>query len=304
MKIGSWDVGLKNLSYCILEKSKINNYTILDWNNLNIVDKEPVRSCCGLLKNGKACSSKPQSSATFSNGIQYFCKKHEVLHAEIALKETAMIDNKYIYVGECGEDCSYVLKKKQIRCNKSARMKDDQGIFYCNAHAKKRQEEEKRSFRLIKLKKTNANTFPIEQLKLNLFKILDGLPQLLQVDEMIIENQPTFKNPRMKSISNALFDYFLIRGIVDKEKTKSTINLVRFMCPSNKLKVNNDNTISILSKTEDGEKYKLTKALAVQYCKQMIQDDKKHLDFLMSSKKKDDLSDCYLQGIYYLSKKN
>ena len=42
---------------------------------------------------------------------------------------------------------------------------------------------------------------------------------------VLIENQPVLRNPRMKTISETLFNYFLCRGIVDKERTKSTIKI-------------------------------------------------------------------------------
>ena len=44
----------------------------------------------------------------------------------------------------------------------------------------------------------------------------------------------------MKSISSTIYDYYLIRGIFDKEITKSKINRVKFMSPSNKLKLADD----------------------------------------------------------------
>ena len=49
------------------------------------------------------------------------------------------------------------------------------------------------------------------------------------------------------------------------------IKLVRFMCPSNKLKVNNNNTIEVFKANKDSKKkYKLTKALGIQYTKQLL----------------------------------
>lgn len=54
------------------------------------------------------------------------------------------------------------------------------------------------------------------------------------------------------------------------------------------------------------ETYKKNKFLAIKYCDYMIRDnkniDKKYHDLYDSSKKKDDLSDSYLQGIYYIDK--
>ena len=51
------------------------------------------------------------------------------------------------------------------------------------------------------------------------------------------------------------------------------------------------------------ERYKRNKWLAVKYCDYMIQEEKDEFKKLFEeSKKKDDLSDSYLQGIYYICK--
>jgi hypothetical protein len=69
---------------------------------------------------------------------------------------------------------------------------------------------------------------------------LEKRVNLLGANYVVIENQPSFKNPRMKSIAISLYDYYLIRGIIDKEITKSNIQQVKFMSPSNKLKIASD----------------------------------------------------------------
>ena len=59
-------------------------------------------------------------------------------------------------------------------------------------------------------------------------------------------------------------------------------------------------------KCEIKDKYKKTKFLGIQYCKCMIEEnkkiDQKYRDQFNESKKQDDLSDAYLQGIYWLTK--
>ena len=54
------------------------------------------------------------------------------------------------------------------------------------------------------------------------------------------------------------------------------------------------------------DKYKKTKFLGIEYCKIMIQDNEKikeeYKNLFDNSKKQDDLSDSYLQGIFWLLK--
>ena len=63
----------------------------------------------------------------------------------------------------------------------------------------------------------------IDELNYDLIKTLESYKQFIDVDIVIIENQPTLKNPKMKAISSALYNYFLIRGIFDKKINKSNI---------------------------------------------------------------------------------
>ena len=51
------------------------------------------------------------------------------------------------------------------------------------------------------------------------------------------------------------------------------------------------------------DKYKRTKYLGVKYCENMIEgDESEYIEQFNTSKKKDDLADAYLQGIYYLKR--
>ena len=175
--------------------------------------------------------------------------------------------------------------------------------YYCTSHYKSELHKKIKEFSPQPIKNLIVKKYPTAQLQLNLVKKLDALSEhfaKLHIEEVVIENQPSQKNPKMKSISNTLFDYFMIRGYVDKIH-EMDIQLVRFMCPSNKLKVNNNNTIEVFkANKDDKKKYKLTKSLGIQYTKQLLDDDTEQLEYLNLYKKKDDICDAYLQGRYYL----
>ena len=103
---------------------------------------------------------------------------------------------------------------------------------------------------------------------------------------------------------SSLYDYFLIRGIFDKKHNNSNIEKVKFMSPSNKLKVANENDTKKLVKIKGNEAktYKLTKSLSIKYCRELIEtnESNKWLDLFNNHKKKDDLADCFLQGLYFI----
>ena len=296
MKICSFDVGVKNLAYCILQKNAINKkikYKISDWSIINLLNTETF-TCQEIQKNKKACN-KPAicwGERLVDGKLMkiYYCGTH---------KHSFDVSNDVFDPCKDKEiTCDFFSSKKNSCCGKPARFYIDTNkeSGYCASHMKKYKEG-----KINKIKKTKLKSISVQTIIIRLIEKLDTLPQLLQVDKVIIENQPSIKNPRMKTIASALLTYFTMRGIIDK-KGNSQIDEVLFMCPSNKLKVDNDNTIKILSKTKENQKYKLTKSLGIKYCKQLIKHDKNNLEFLNSHKKKDDLCDSFLQGCYYLSK--
>jgi hypothetical protein len=74
---------------------------------------------------------------------------------------------------------------------------------------------------------------------------------------------------------------------------------VKFISPSNKLKVDKSVTQNKLDKAKDKkEYYDITKGLGKIYCLALIKETEKH--FLSVHEKQDDLCDCFLQGFQYL----
>ena len=91
----------------------------------------------------------------------------------------------------------------------------------------------------------------------------------------------------MKAISSTLYDYFLIRGMIDKEINDSRIQFVKYMSPSNKIKLADNNSLVKIKKEKDSSKqYKLTKSLAIQYCSKMITHMPQWVSYFENQKKK------------------
>jgi len=159
--------------------------------------------------------------------------------------------------------------------------------------------------KLKKIKNKKYNEISPQVLNEKLCRELDKMPELLDVDEVVIENQPRLMNPIMGRIASCLSTYFVIRGRIDSGKVVggregNKIN-VRNISPTNKLKIDNDRTVRIIKgQKDDKNKYKLTKALSVQYTTLLLSDKQEWLDHLKKYKKKDDLCDALLQGYYYI----
>ena len=120
--------------------------------------------------------------------------------------------------------------------------------------------------------------------------------ELKNIKHVLIENQPALKNPIMKSVQMIVYTFFIIEGIMNNNSPIENIHMVN---ARNKLKVYKGPKVPC---NKQG-KYAQNKYLSVEYTKNMIQeDDKNMIKIFEDSKKKDDLADCYLQGIYWIEK--
>ena len=170
-------------------------------------------------------------------------------------------------------------------CNKKASLQKD-NEYYCDIH------KIKGSIKLL-----TSKNYDTEEISLKLINILDTKSSLLESNYVIIENQPCLKNPKMKTIANCLYNYFLIRGKIDKK----IIENVLFISASNKLKIKGYE--SELKEENCSSKYQYYKKLAKEYCNKLIENNQVYLNIIKENKKKDDLCDCFLQGYYYIKKK-
>jgi len=282
MKIVSWDVGIKNLAYCVMEKSENNDrpYKIYNWGIINVIETFYLKC------NGKDCNKKCLYYNIIDGKQVGYCALHKRF-VNLEIPEPIKLTDK--------QECKFIGRKK---CTKQATFSINNEC-YCTQHKKSILAKITKNQTLVKYKPPNCNTIDIKKLKVNMINLLDTYKDiLLDVDHVVIENQPSLKNPKMKSVAETLYAWFLLRGQID---SPSPIKNLTYMCPSNKLKVNNDNTLCILKKSKnDTEKYKLTKQLGIIYCKQLLKNDDEHLLFLNNIKKKDDLCDAFLQGAYYI----
>jgi hypothetical protein len=223
MKILSFDVGIKNLSFCLL-----NDTVIEDWGILNI----------------------------------------------------------------CTDDiCDHCNAKTGQRCDKSVRFIDKDGFQVCMAHKKLKQYSDK------KFKKVSKKDNPMLDQGKCIVDKLQKKDDFLKVDLVVIENQPALKNPTMKSVQMIIYSYFLINGICNDI---SNIQDMKMINARNKLKAYKGPTVECDIK----DRYKKTKFLGIEYCKYMIHDslqDEQWIQLFTNSKKKDDLADAYLQGMYVLN---
>jgi hypothetical protein len=184
--------------------------------------------------------------------------------------------------------CEHVIKGKC--CESTAKkMVKETGFRLCNSHCKLK------CYKDLKLKNTLKLDNHMFQLGKCIMETLDNKKNFLESEIVIIENQPALKNPTMKSVQMMVYSYFLM---------KSCIKDIQMINARNKLKAYNGPKIPCDIK----ETYKRNKYLAIKYTDVMIREnimiEGKYHKLFDSSKKKDDLSDSYLQGIYFIGQLN
>lgn len=216
----SIDPGIKNFSYCLLTIDQDYNYTILNWDIINLVHDETENICNGTRKNGNKCTSK----SSFKNDSEFFCKTH-----------------------------------KPIKCKKC--------------------------------KKPNCKKIPIHQLKVKLYQQLETNPKykdFSECDYVLIELQPVFLGPKMKSLDNAIYDYFLLKSILNDKET-----IIKHLSASSKLKVIEGFDFSTKS-------YKKNKVESIKYTQKLVRNTpwQEHFN---NFPKQDDLSDSFLQALYFIN---
>jgi hypothetical protein len=282
MIILSWDVGIKNLAFCKIDFKSTSEWKIIDWNIINITEEEE-HICCSCNKKG---------IYYLGSNNNYYCGVH-------CKKVIINIPDNF---EDTENNCNHLIKDCYCDRKGYKKVNLEEEYHLCKTHFKQYEKKINNFYSLNKVKKSKTTDFSTEDLVYKLVTILDTKPELLDVDYVVIENQPSLKNPRMKNISSTVYNYFLIRGLIDKKKIKK----VKYMSPSNKIKLTgdkykNENLELVKLKGDGAKSYKLTKSLAVKYTKDLIDNNthKNWLNFFNQHKKKDDLADCLLQGLYF-----
>ena len=125
-------------------------------------------------------------------------------------------------------------------------------------------------------------------------KTLEAHFSNIEIDMVLIENQPVQKNPTMKTIQIVVYTYFMYqKAILNK------IESIHFVPANRKNKFGDKFNFDIQCKT----KYQKNKKVAVAVTKYLVEGSVWDTHF-NSHKKKDDLADSYLQTLAFIDYKN
>ena len=271
MKVLSIDVGIKNLAFCLFEKSTTSNhFNISKWDIVNLSEQQ-IFKCC-FIEKGLNCD-KP---AKFKKENMCFCLKH-------AKKQELPIPTT--------EQKQSFINKQKIQ--KLYEIAQTHGVKY----DKKIKKQE-----LVNLLNEYISTTyfqPIETTNasdVNLFDIGKNLKHHFDkifanetcIDYVIIENQIGPIATRMKTIQGMIVQYAVMCHF--------NVHHIEFISASNKLKC--------CEQITDKTKYIDRKKLGIEKCLEIITNDfrfKEHINYFNLHKKKDDLSDSFLQGLWFIN---
>ncbi len=130
-----------------------------------------------------------------------YCKTHLLQYNEI----WSINDTKICIQNKLGHKCQF-LKKLEIVATKKVLMflKIRKKKYFCTTHYKSDLNKRLKEYSPQPIKNMIVKKYPTSKLQLNLIKKLDELSEhfaKLKIQEVIIENQPSQKNPKMKSIA-------------------------------------------------------------------------------------------------------
>ena len=268
--IASFDIGIKNLAFCILsyhpQLSKGSQFKLYDWQVIDLLSEDTKKTGC---------------SRCHLNG-NYYQQLGTVPREELICPKDKLSDESLVGLRPTG-----LSKDKPV----------GDPVFYCMRHAKSIDPGIKAGLEPTVLKKHRRvdNTDNLE-INIEVIRALDKFPLLLQCREVIMEQQP-HKNARMKNLSFMIFSYFACRGRVDT--VNPILRSIKFISSKHKLNVYDGPDIKCNLKANYGRNKFYGKA----YCRYMIRHDPARLELFESHKKQDDLADSYLQGAWYLKHK-
>jgi hypothetical protein len=280
MRILSIDVGIKNMSFCLFETvDEAKNTKILKWDNIDLSEAESHK-CIEIDKNGLC--DKP---AKFIKNGNCYCLKHSKKHNY--LQPTQDLTPSYLNKQKIQSliDIADKYKIKYENPPKKAIL-TELLIDFMNTYC------------YTAVEKTNASKIDLVTIGKNIQhkfdEILDGYFQ--SIDTIIIENQIGPIANKMKTIQGMISQYFIM---------KNNNIRIEFISAANKLK---DFIAKDKKDNKDNKKidYKQRKKLGIQTCLEMVSTNfrfKEWETFFIKHTKKDDLSDCFLQGIWYIKYK-
>lgn len=310
MRLISFDVGIKNLAYCVFSIPSSSPqsgqyWSISEWNCANLLvsdcsEQLETRLCCHPIK-GKRKTDEPHPCNKTSkwivpnNAELTYCELHAKMHDEwiipkkqhtashINKQKLPELEKEYSTLFGVGVDSTSQLSTKKMK--KSELIERIVAFYETKCY---------RNVNATPSKTKTAGEIDLVTIGRAIRKQLDQDPAVEGVTHVVIENQISTIASRMKTIQGMIAQYFIMR-FGDKVH-------IEFVSSHNKLKGFTTRQEGE-EPTKDKASYKTNKSDGIMICRRFIKSNpemENWIPMFERSKKKDDLADCFLQGIWYL----
>jgi hypothetical protein len=307
MKVLSIDVGMKNLAYCLFEvplpheptkvpDSMMQRVSIVAWDTVNLCDS------------GNASAEKPVAPDCNQPGCKFAAK---FMHMNASSHENDEEDND---ADECERNVSYYCTRhanasgykmplavpiKSLKKMTLEELKAFSGEYLSTSIPEKCVKSKLKLLQHLndaiaseylvavsaKPKVISAASIDLITIGRNMHRRFDALPHLASgIDVVIIENQLSTLATRMKTLQGMITQYFIMRGVPN----------IQFISATNKLKLFSE-------EGKEGEGcYADRKKRSMEITRGLITSHAHaHVPLYDKHKKKDDLADCFLQGLWW-----
>jgi len=277
MKILSIDVGIKNLAMCILKTKQLDDmsesmFCIEKWEVINLCSDDhachwkTMEDCTSENKYLSQCNKK----AFYTKNKEYYCKVHAKarhISYKIPPPELKNIATKKVY------DILQFVKDYDIpytKPTKKSTLLENIKNYYSEEY-----------FDFVKT--VSAKDINIVDIGIQINIKMGTFLESQNIDKIIIENQIGPLATRMKSIQGMITQYFVMKNHKD----------IEFINASNKLKLF----------TKEKMTYEERKKKSIEVTYDLLRKYQNHwISSFDISRKKDDLADSFLQGIWFLHK--
>jgi len=290
----SFDIGIKNLAYCIFSIGQ-EGIAVAGWGIVNLALQDAVvkpQCNCSKAKGGTLCLK----TATYMYGEdQRFCLTHAKSSGKLLpTKELSAAAHKKLKLDELTALCT----KYGIGIGPTDKKPDV--LAKVVAHFAARTLEP-----IAVAKSKNANQIHLVEIGKRIKAQFDAVFANCEPTHVILENQISPIAGRMNTIQGMVAQYFIMRDANDRLA-------IDFISSSGKLKgftdrVQPTDKAQPTVKVQDTNTYKDHKRDGIAFCHQFMAANTGLATFrhiIEAAPKKDDLADCFLQGIYYLKREN